>query len=378
MFLGGIEIGVVKRKYTGELMRFNKSLKHPLNLIQDCLPREYSKNDILRIFKELYPNEWNIINQRYKNYLEKDKFLEKKKEKKKYNPEEPEKYFFNLEKVKHMASEGMRNKYKNNFVKESQEKNLSDLKIRRKDKIEQKIKEIDKLNEKIQFIEPLYIDVFIDAYHKKGITTEGKIEIFKELQKYECEKSTEFFYKLNDSEKNNQIRNMAFKHLQKSGKYAKLRQKFKGKQKSYMLEKDAFFMKPVDLVNRIKNNTIQNKKTFDYFISHSSKDKEIIMGIKGLLNKSKKNIYCDWTSDNDFLKREYVSIYTEIVLKKRIKQSKEVIFVRTKNTQDVENKLFSKWVAMELEYSKKLGKKIFCIDFLNDCNCKYEIINFFK
>jgi len=107
--------GIVKRKYVGELMRFNKSLKIPLNLIQKILPIDYTKEDILKLFKELYPFEWETINQRYKNYQAKDKHLVKVGKKKRYYPEPPEKYFYNLQKVKHMLSEGMKLKYKNNF-----------------------------------------------------------------------------------------------------------------------------------------------------------------------------------------------------------------------------------------------------------------------
>jgi len=39
---------------------------------------------------------------------------------------------------------------------------------------------------------------------------------------------------------------MAFKYLQRTGHYVKLRKKFKGKQKSYTIETDDFFMKPED------------------------------------------------------------------------------------------------------------------------------------
>ena len=65
-------------------------------------------------------------------------------------------------------------------------------------------------------------------------TIDEKIEIVKELEKYECEKSTEFFSKLNDSEKNEQIRRIAFNHLQSIGKYVKLRKNFDGKKKQYI------------------------------------------------------------------------------------------------------------------------------------------------
>lgn len=64
---------------------------------------------------------------------------------------------------------------------------------------------------------------------------------------------------------------MAFDHLQESGHYCKLRKSFKGKKKEYMVEKSDFNMTQSDLMQIIENNTVQNKKSYDIFISHSSR-----------------------------------------------------------------------------------------------------------
>lgn len=359
-------------------MRFNKSLKRPLNFISSVLAYEYSKEDILSLFKELYPFEWNVIVQRYKNYKDKDKFLVKVKKKTRYIPEQPEEFFFNLEKVKHILSTGSKRRHRDNFDETNQREALKILRKKRKNIILKRNTKINKSLEKVQVIEPYFIDIFISSYHKKGTTTKDKIEILKELKKYKCEKSLVFFYKLNDSERNNQLRNMAFKYLQDTGNYVKLRKKFKGKTKSYMTEKDNFFMKPKDLVEKIKTDSIQNQKEFDFFISHSYKDNNIIVKIKEELNHLNYTIYCDWMSDNDFLRRSLASDYTKIVLKKRIEQSRNIIFVRTENTNDSKNNLLSEWVQMELDYSIELDKKILCIDLLNDGQCKFELMNYDK
>ena len=39
--------GTTKRKYIGEIMRFNKSLENPLKQISKVLPYEYDANTIL-------------------------------------------------------------------------------------------------------------------------------------------------------------------------------------------------------------------------------------------------------------------------------------------------------------------------------------------
>lgn len=81
--------GVTQRKYIGELMRFNKSLKRPLSLISEVLPYDYDFTDILALFKELYPFEWKTIEQRYNVYSQKDKYLKSVGKKKDINHNHP-------------------------------------------------------------------------------------------------------------------------------------------------------------------------------------------------------------------------------------------------------------------------------------------------
>lgn len=364
--------GKTQRKYVGELMRFNKSLKIPLHNIKSILPYNYSKYDILDFFKELYPYEWNIIKQRYKQYKAKDNFLVKLGKKIRYKPTLPQFYLFELQKVKHILSEGQKKLHQQNFNEQSRLKKLEILREETKIRMLKINKRIDSAMELVQEVEPLYLDIFIQAYHQKNITIEEKMEIAKELQKYECEKSTEFFQKINDSERNSQIRILAFKHLQSIGKYVQLRKGFKGKKKIYMTEKTSFDMKPLDLLERIENDSIQNKKSFDYFISHSFLDNKLVKKIVKEMNKLNLHIYCDWFNDTDFLKRKYASKYTRIILKKRIEQSAKILFIKTNHTNNAKNYFLSKWVKMEILYASKLGKQIECIDLINNKKCEFK------
>lgn len=365
--------GRTKRKYMEELIKFNKSLKVPLSTIQSVLPVNYNRNNILNLFKELYTYEWNIIEERYKLYKSKDEFLKKVGKKVRYQPTQPKDYLFELQKVKQMLSQGQRTLHKKNFNEDSRLKKLSELREKSKLRISKINEKAHVAKENMQDIEPIYLDIFIHAYHKKRITTEEKMEIVKELQKYNSEKVLKFFYKLNDSERNTQIRRIAFMHLQSLGKYVRLRKGFKGKQKSYMTERAKFDMKPIDLLERIRNDSIQNKKKFDYFISHSFEDNELVIQIKNQMNRLNLHVYCDWLNDTDFLKRTYASEYTKIVLKKRIEQSSKVLFLRSKNTNDQQNNFFSEWVEMEILYAKKLSKDIECIDLIQDGKCEFKL-----
>ena len=108
---------------------------------------------------------------------------------------------------------------------------------------------------------------------------------------------------------------------------------------------------------------------FDFFVSHSSQDYNKIQKLIQKLNKQKKNVYCDWINDTDYLKRKLVGTSTLEVIKKRIQQSKALIWVRS------DASLRSNWVKYELNYAQILGKEIFYIDANEIDN---EILKYFK
>lgn len=352
--------GITKRKYDGETMRIHKKIKRPLYLIADILPYDYNGADLLNLFSQLYPFEWKEIVERQNNYKEKDEFLKKVRKQTRYHPETPEQFFLNMPVVKNILSKGYKDKHKASYSEDVRDRKYNELKNKRERKIEEKTAKIENYTRLTQEIEPYYLDVLIAAYHQKGITTEGKIEIVSEMGKYICEKTLTFFSKINDSERNAQIRHIAFSHLQKSGHYVKLRKNFKGKQKSYMTETFDFNMTPADLANRLDGDTIQSKKQFGVFVSHSYLDGKVVEATIKILNSSGFSCYCDWYSDADFLKRSLVSEFTKEALKKRMVQSENLLFIRT------ENSIKSEWVEFELEYYQKLEKPIICLNMIDD------------
>lgn len=359
--------GIVKKKYQSETIRLKKSFTRPLKLISEALPFEYDKYVLLKFFKELFPLMWNDLNQRYEQYESKDSFLTKVGKRKRYCHDRPDVFFFNLPKVKHMVSDGQRVKHKKEFNEESAQLAYEALSRKTEDRMAIHEIKMSSVNKDLQMIEPLYIDVLISAYHKKGITIQGKIEIFHEMKKYNVKKVIEFFQKLNDSERNDQIRRMAFEHLQKLGASVRLRKKFKGKTKLYNTETDSFNVSPEDLYQRLKsNNTVQSKKTFHVFISHSYQDSDLVRQVKSCLNSHGLTVYCDWTSDNDFLKRSLVSDYTKMVLKKRIEQSKCIVFIESKNSVNKDGSFASPWISMEIEYALLIDKPIYSLNFNSD------------
>ena len=340
-------------------------------MVAEILKPGYTMDDLREEFKKYYPYEWQIICERYKQYLQKDNYLVFVGKKRRYKPTKPNKYFEELPKVKYLMSAGYRKKHAeiyNEVVRQEKEKKLEK---KRLNKVRVRNDKINLKKQNMQSVEPLFLEALICAYYKKGNTIEDKLEIFKEIQKFDCDRATQFFYKLNDSERNNQIRNMAFQHLQNTGHYVKKRKNFKGKKKIYMTEKSNFYVTPADLAKRLELKTsVQNKKRYDVFLSHSSKDAEQIRNIMHILNKEGFVCYCDWTSDNDFLKRSMVSDYTKEVLKKRMLQSENLIYICSKNSRQ------SKWVRFELEYYDNYGKgKIYVIN-LDDQDLKKNAENY--
>ncbi|MFK7779735.1 MAG: toll/interleukin-1 receptor domain-containing protein [Candidatus Gracilibacteria bacterium] len=354
---------LTKAKYLNELKYFEKSLNRPLSLIYEILPLTYNEMSLLKLFKKLYPYEWQTICKRYTHYQEKDNFLVQNGKKRRYKHLSPYNYFFSLKKVKHILCSSQKIKHMKNYDEEIVSAKFKQLKAKRDVSIQKRQLKIQEYKNLLQKVEPLFIDIFIGAYHLKNSTLEEKLEVVNELQKYDSKKIIRFFSKLNDSERNTQIRIKVFKHLQNMGEYVKLRKNFKGKKKSYMLNRVYFNMSPKDLIERIEKNDIQNKKVYDVFISHSSLDVEEVQKVKNILNNYNKLVYVDWISDIDFLKRSYISVYTELALKKRVEQSKSIIFIKTNNSVDKNNNIQSYWINLELEHAKKLDKKIIYIDF---------------
>ncbi len=314
-----------------------------------------------------------MLVQRYELYSGKDLHLQSVGKQKRYNPDNPEQFFYNLAKVKSLVSSGYLLKHKKEFHSENRQAALKKLANRRNKNNEVRAEKIRVNNKLYQNVEPLYVDIFIAAYHERGVTTKDKIEVFNELKKFNCKKSIQFFQRLNDSERNNQIRRLAFEHLQSIGVFVKLRKNFKGKRKSYTVERDCFNVTPKDLVERIESDLIQSQKVYDVFISHSNLDSELVMELKDSLNLHDFSIYCDWTSDNDFLKRNLAGKYTEQVLKKRIEQSKTLLFLKTENSMNKDGCIRSEWVDMEISYAKELAKPVYCIN-LNGGPCPYKLI----
>lgn len=363
--------GITKRKYMSENIRIYKQMTNQLNSIKKILPEIYDGNILFDLYSKYFSTTIQMLNQRYEYYRSKDIFLRSVGKKKRYKILNSKDFFFSSQKVKHMLSYGQRLQHKQQYSEECKTDSLIKLEQKLNKSLSKKLV-IAKKCEHIQDIEPIYIDIFIKIYHRSNHLE--KILIFNELKKFNSNKTINFFYKLNDSEHNNQIRMMAFQHLQNLGKYVKVRKKFKGNKKSYHIDSTLPNYSPEELVKFLNSNSVESKKKYDIFISHSYLDKDLVKSTKNALNLKNLSCYYDWTSDQDFLKRTLISDYTKEVLKKRIEQSEIFLLLLTHNVI-AEDKIISEWVEMEIGYAKSLGKKILCINLAN-VKHKFTDLNF--
>lgn len=92
-------------------------------------------------------------------------------------------------------------------------------------------------------------------------------------------------------------------------------------------------------------------KTYDIFLSHSSKDAELILGVKGTLEDMGYSVYVDWVDDSQ-LDRSYVNESTAELLRERMDASKSLFYVTTENAES------SKWMPWECGYFDGVKEKV--------------------
>lgn len=82
---------------------------------------------------------------------------------------------------------------------------------------------------------------------------------------------------------------------------------------------------------------------FDIFLSHSSSDADLVVGIKVLLEQTGRRVYVDWVDDPE-LDRSRVTKDTAARLRHRMVQSESLFYVATDNATK------SKWMPWELGF----------------------------
>ncbi len=353
-------------KHAQQLFRedIDKKFNAYTSNIACLLPKEYELSDIIALLKRYYPFDWRIIEERYIECQITDRKLVKMGRKRRYNMYPPDRIIANLPSVQKLLSSHGREKLLAEFGTDQGKEKARIIASDLQRAIDKRQSKIDKAMERMQKVEPKYLDVLMGFYERKNTSQKDRVYIMVELKKYYCPKVISFFKKIAHSEINFQLRSEAVRHLLVLGHYAQLRtQKHmqihteNKKRKEYLrnvYSKETFNIKeiPEELEYRISNSKEQRIKHYDYFISHSSADYSSVQALIEYLNGEGYDVYCDWISDSDYLKRTLVSHATLSVIETRLQQSEQVIFVSSPAS------IASKWVKYELNYFHGLNKRI--------------------
>lgn len=101
--------------------------------------------------------------------------------------------------------------------------------------------------------------------------------------------------------------------------------------------------KTFDRILKEEALSAQDSAAFHIFLSHAISDAELILGVKALLENQGFKVYVDWVED-PHLNRQSVSKETADLLRKRMRQSKSLLYVATDNASN------SKWMPWELGF----------------------------
>lgn len=229
---------------------------------------------------------------------------------------------------------------------------------KRKDKLEHNL-------EYVQQVAPSYSNYYIQTYftgkHQKPTDIDTRYAVLQEASKYKSPVTIKLLHKVNASEKNYHLSYFAFLTLQKFGeKDVRLRRNRKWKKRPGDKIAAKLINTPDDLIHFIYNSQLEQIKTYDLFISHSSSDSNLILNLKAILNSSGLNVYIDWVSDKNALKRELTNVNTAKTIIERLMSSKALLYINT------DSSLQSQWTPWELGYFHALKGDKICVYTPND------------
>jgi len=330
---------------------YRKTFKKKVDCVLGFTPPFTSKEGFLCLFEEIYPGDVQSIEKHYQFYQEKNK--RRTTGKPLYFPS-PAELLFDISRVK--ISKISEITWNADEANERKNEALEEAKLeqeRKKEKYRQN-------NISTQEVTPQYINTLIERYWKEGEKI-LRLYIAQECAKYKNSKTILFFRQVLYGENDWFIKNVAFRTLQRFDEVVYLPPKGEGKRDKYNSLVDMFGCDykddigkgPLDIMNEFyENNYIQTLRDFDVFISHSVSNAKIVDDLVQQLNNSGLVAFVDWKSDRADLKRSKSNQYTADVLQLRMRQSKCLFLIRTKEADS------SIWVSWEIGYFTALDRKV--------------------
>lgn len=111
-------------------------------------------------------------------------------------------------------------------------------------------------------------------------------------------------------------------------------------------------------IYRYSTTHFDTAQTYDLFISHSFKDKDLVIGLYHLFTVAGYKVYIDWIDDSN-LDRKSVTPSTAAIIRKRIERSKGASFISTTNSTT------SKWCPWELGVADGMHNRVCILPVMN-------------
>ena len=350
-------MGIVSRKYNVEKQTFRSRLSKPLRTIAELMPQNFSDEEYYDLFKLCYLHLWDDIKSFSKECRSADqRRLLKHKTRVLYNIPNPEKYLILISKV---YRTNKRVQYKRGCKELPEQERFRKVEILKNASIKILKKRKKVASERLilkQTVKPQYMNYFLREFfslrkrHPEDI--DSRYLILCEAAKFKCSETVDFLQKINACEKNIYLRKTAFKMLQQMGENVRLSRNRKEKKTKSILLEPTIVNTPDQLLKEIYNSQLEQKKSFDIFLSHSVSDENELLKLKTMINAMGLSVYIDWVNDKDKLKRDLVCKETAQVIIERLKVCNTLLYVLT------ERCLLSKWSPWELGYFTALKKKI--------------------
>lgn len=110
--------------------------------------------------------------------------------------------------------------------------------------------------------------------------------------------------------------------------------------------------------------------TYDVFLSHSSDDKELVLGVKDRLEDAHCTVYVDWIEDGD-LDRTAVTPANAERLRGRMRHCRSLVYLAT------DRSLLSQWSMWEIGFFDGMERPIGILPVLEDGdNARFEGVEF--
>lgn len=343
-------MGKVMRQYNEFYIKLQKEFKLAHNMTIEAMPAKFSNKDYVKKFIYMFPDKISrLIIER--NYWYGKRIIKKNLVKIQSKRMSLETNDFILE-----TSKYIRRQVRKNILSIEERKTQAD-EIRKKSLAKLKLQTIKRKKslDYIQEINPSYLEHYRKRFFKTHDLHE-RLEIIRELSKYDSKEVHNFFYAINGHVRNQSLKKEVQSYFQSLSLPFRLSRKKKGKTNFIDNEIVTNRKGPEELKKRLYIDDLEKIKKFDIFLSHNSKDEEKIITFYKKLNKNGQVVYIDWVNDKYDLKREWCNTSTVDIIKERIKQSDVFVLYFSSKT------LNSQWCAWELGYADGIGKKI-CIYF---------------